>query len=116
MGSGITLEQITKLPEPSWRLPDDQLFVQLGCISCPHKICFIAHGVTAMSPEWSLNQEAARDLHDLTTEIKKGVRIKEASDSTWELACDDVCADASNIQTVVELLNDRFGARLLIPE
>jgi hypothetical protein len=114
MSVPVYLEQLKRIPESSPDLPSDAVYVKLGCLTCPHSVNFAAWMITSTVPEYSRNPDAARDLFDIIVEVEKGTTVKGNSSSTWDRACSEQCPQLEDMQTAVDLLNDRFGAELTI--
>lgn len=116
MQDRVSLERISRLPNPSWELPRDELYVQLGCRVCPHAICFKAKGVSSKVPEISRSPEDAKDLADIRKEVDKQSDTMEGNSWVWDEACDEPCPQAEEMEIAVDLLNDRFGSDLTLPQ
>lgn len=113
----VTLEPLTELPEQSWDLPDNELYVQLGCSGCSNMVRFTARNVTSSVPDLSITPEDTKDLMGLIGEVNKGEYLQRAFLTTWVDPCEDgVCRDAEAIEIVAGMLNERFESSLTTPQ
>ncbi len=113
MGSrGVSLEQVVSIPNTSRHLPEDKLYVRLGCIGCLSQICFIADGITSMLPEWSRNSDDAKELMAGLSGVEKKAVQHQSNINSWDLQCATPCPQSDDMEITVDLLNDSFGASL----
>jgi hypothetical protein len=116
--TGVSLEQRKEIPKSSYDLPRDETYIRLGCAGCSNAVCFTAKGVEFMLRD----SDESKDLTEIVgevgrhTDIQQGFSVNIYPTTERCEGIDGECPETENIDLVVELLNDRFGATLSAPQ
>lgn len=111
----ITLTQLKKIPESvDWEAPRGEAFFQLGCTGCESQVCFRANGVGAITyTESPLKTEDDKYLMESASLVEKGAVVGRDTSWRWLDACENPCEYREEIETAVDLLNEKFDANLI---
>ncbi len=105
----LSIEQIPQLPVPSRGLPNNELYVRLGCIVCPHASCFKAVGISSDFPIWSRFPEEAQEIRNVIGTIEKRSLVLRGGSVVSEEACLRPCPESIVIQGALNTLNHEFN-------
>ena len=112
--SQIKLETMPNLPKPTERLPWDRLYIQLGCVVCPHQVCIRANNVSSMEPENSRFPAETRDLMDIVSVVEHKGFVQQNHLAANIDACEDpkMCPEGTNIPIALNLLAEEFDSNI----